>query len=753
MNPREFLKSYNSSIQSPGNRSDSQTDVIEEYEDYDESSNFSVIPELEEIEDFEDLAEPDNGFSAVVNSMSELDIFEEVSDKNKEESNTVIADEIQKAPEDFMELVDYKFSGLLYEDSVEPPGLKGAFLRFMKRQDYKIVENTVNYVVDTWNSNFETKVVSEDTALKEWLCLSYNLLIEDLDMIKDSDEDFLELISFPYRDISPEEILKLKEVADKPWCDKSIIKNYSFTPDICLMLCSYLERGLDRDLISKYADASYKLDAFLRLSLNNAMNVDTFDCVCNDKANLQVYVDMCLSPTPSDYMFLNKHPHFSEIISMLNRFELAQRSVSLDFLKGYCNNIYLPQILKSVYDNNYDVDYVHRYLDNESIFSEKAANDLANGDIDITLMHALSGNYPVPRMIASLEEMHLNTKTVRDFSKGNSEIQSKFGEYANKVVSAWISGTITENDYLQYCVITLYSNFVDLLDRFMKFPTVYRFNQFAVNCLFIEFTDSCANLPEIGSLVVIDTSTKYSYIGVDSIIADVSAFSEAIRGIIPKDNFKLSLLPNNIGVIVSNKENNRKFSDIHCLKIFSQSASSLENFVSCDFDAIKDLSIDKQLLSIQKFNLVNLIKSVGSYSTTIQLMKMPLSGYLKFDRGIALLNTVFTAYGGIIASQYFAPLYTIFIESINAGVGIKMYYTFVKNLCYRVLKGHIIVNNENLDILSEYAVISLEGSSSINRLNVSEFISKIDTFIQEIRTLGSVRIVTESAHYVQIRKL
>lgn len=291
------------------------------------------------------------------------------------------------------------------------------------------------------------------------------------------------------------------------------------------------------------------------------------------------------------------------------------------------------------------------------------------------------------------------------------------------------------------------------MKRFIRFPSVYHFNQFAVNCLFIEFTDNCANLPEIGSLIVIDTGKHYSYVGVDSILADVQLFAEALEHEIPRDRFKLSLLPDKIGVMVSDSSKTRKFKDTNCLKLMNQSLGSLESFITNKPESIKELPAEKQLTCIQRYNLIQLMGTIGSYTNMVSLMKTPVSAYLKFDRGFGLFNSTFSSYSRIAVSHYFVPLYAVFVESMKDGAGIKMYYNFVKILCYKVLKGSMVCNNENLDELSEYAVFSVEGSTIISRVAVTELIENIDQFIKEIKTLGSIRIVTESAHYVQIRKL
>lgn len=204
--------------------------------------------------------------------------------------------------------------------------------------------------------------------------------------------------------------------------------------------------------------------------------------------------------------------------------------------------------------------------------------------------------------------------------------------------------------------------------------------------------------------------------------------------------------------MVSDSSKTRKFKDTNCLKLMNQSLGSLESFITNKPESIKELSAEKQLTCIQRYNLIQLMGTIGSYTNMVSLMKTPVSAYLKFDRGFGLFNSTFSSYSRIAVSHYFVPLYAVFVESMKDGAGIKMYYNFVKILCYKVLKGSMVCNNENLDELSEYAVFSVEGST-INRVAVTELIENIDQFIKEIKALGSVRIVTESAHYVQIRKL
>lgn len=211
-------------------------------------------------------------------------------------------------------------------------------------------------------------------------------------------------------------------------------------------------------------------------------------------------------------------------------------SISHDLLSKYTENKYLLQILQANYDGRFNSNFITMYLEDDSTLADRIANDLRDNVLDWSLVSQLGGNYFVPRIIASLEELYLDTIEVRKIAIENTEMQQLFGNYAKNVVTAWVNGEITDNDYYLYCTIALYNNFEDLMKRFIRFPSVYHFNQFAVNCLFIEFTDNCANLPEIGSLIVIDTGKHYSYVGVDSILADVQLFAEALELEIPRDD-------------------------------------------------------------------------------------------------------------------------------------------------------------------------------------------------------------------------
>ena len=745
MDPSEFLKDYNNKVTNSSISNNSNSNIIDEIDDYDDYVDYSTNDIIDEIDDYDDLSDD-------TNSLTKLNAFGDIESQNSDAVSVADVHE-EKPPVCFsMELVNYDFQDSLQESEQELYGLESCFFRFMKKQDYKVIDNTLDPVVDTWNANFEEKATDETDAYKKWLELSYNLLIDDVSMLSDCDEEFLSTISLPYRDISPEEILKFKEIYKQPWCDKELLK-YAYSSDICLMLCSYLEQGYDRNMVIKYSDSAGKLESFLKLSLNNVFDKETFDGISDNIDNLRAYTQVCLSPNSSRYLFLNEHPDFAKIMTLLNKYEVARKEVPEEILAKYKENKYLLQILQANYDGRFNSNFISMYLEDDSAMADCIANDLQNGVLDWSLVEQLDGNYFVPRVIASLDELHLDTTAMRKIGTENTEIQQLFGSYARSIVTAWINGEITDNDYLLYCIITMYNNFEDLMRRFIRFPSVYHFNQFAVNCLFIEFTDSCANLPEIGSLIVIDNDKHYSYVGIDSVLADVQLFAAAIEHEIPRDKFKLSLLPDKIGVMISNCSKTRKFKDINCLKLMTQSIGSLESFVIDRPESIKGLSAEKQLTCIQRYNLIHLMSVIGSYTNMVSLLQTSVSAYLKFDRGISLFNSNFNSYSKIMASHYFAPLYTVFIDAMKDGAGIKMYYNFVKFLCYKVLKGGMVCNNENLDELSEYAVFSVEGSAIINRVTVTELVEHIDQFIKEIKNLGSVRIVTESAHYVQIRKL
>lgn len=744
MDPSEFLKDYNDKVVNNSILVNSSLDAIDEVDDYEDYVDCSANNAIDEIDDYEDFTYDDN--------LTKLDAFGDVkSSENRVETVPEIHNDTQLVNFS-MELVNYDFHASLQEEDQELHGLESCFFRFMKKQDYKVIDNTLNPVVDTWNANFDEKVTDEESAYRKWLELSYNLLIDDVPMLNDCDEEFLSIISLPYRDISPEEVLKFKEVYKQPWCDRGLLQ-YAYTSDICLMLCSYLEQGYDKDMIVEYSGSVCKLESFLALKLNGVFDKETFDSVSANTDNLKAYTQICLSPDSSKYLFLNEHPDFARIVTLLNKYEIAGKAVPDDLLFKYTENKYLLQILQANYDGRFNSNFITMYLEDDSTLADRIANDLRDNVLDWSLVSQLGGNYFVPRIIASLEELYLDTIEVRKIAIENTETQQLFGNYAKNVVTAWVNGEITDNDYYLYCTIALYNNFEDLMKRFIRFPSVYHFNQFAVNCLFIEFTDNCANLPEIGSLIVIDTGKHYSYVGVDSILADVQLFAEALELEIPRDRFKLSLLPDKIGVMVSDSSKTRKFKDINCLKLMNQSLGSLESFIINKPESIKGLPAEKQLTCIQRYNLIQLMGTIGSYTNMVSLMKTPVSAYLKFDRGFGLFNSTFSSYSRIAVSHYFVPLYAVFVESMKDGAGIKMYYNFVKILCYKVLKGSMVCNNENLDELSEYAVFSVEGSTIISRVAVTELIENIDQFIKEIKTLGSIRIVTESAHYVQIRKL
>ena len=62
-------------------------------------------------------------------------------------------------------------------------------------------------------------------------------------------------------------------------------------------------------------------------------------------------------------------------------------------------------------------------------------------------------------------------------------------------------------------------------------------------------------------------------------------------------------------------------------------------------------------------------------------------------------------------------------------------------------------NNEVKNIEVDFAYLPMWSNNEALPKVLTELIENIDQFIKEIKALGSVRIVTESAHYVQIRKL
>lgn len=246
-------------------------------------------------------------------NLTKLDAFGDVkSSENRVETVPEIHNDTQLVNFS-MELVNYDFHASLQEEDQELHGLESCFFRFMKKQDYKVIDNTLNPVVDTWNANFDEKVTDEESAYRKWLELSYNLLIDDVPMLNDCDEEFLSIISLPYRDISPEEVLKFKEVYKQPWCDRDLLQ-YAYTSDICLMLCSYLEQGYDKDMIVEYSGSVCKLESFLALKLNGVFDKETFDSVSANTDNLKAYTQICLSPDSSKYLFLNEHPDFARIV-------------------------------------------------------------------------------------------------------------------------------------------------------------------------------------------------------------------------------------------------------------------------------------------------------------------------------------------------------------------------------------------------------------------------------------------------------
>lgn len=55
----------------------------------------------------------------------------------------------------------------------------------------------------------------------------------------------------------------------------------------CLMLCSYLERGYDKDMVVAYSNSVCELESFLALKLNGVFDKDTFDSVSANTDNLK----------------------------------------------------------------------------------------------------------------------------------------------------------------------------------------------------------------------------------------------------------------------------------------------------------------------------------------------------------------------------------------------------------------------------------------------------------------------------------
>ena len=191
MDPSEFLKDYNNKVANNSTSVNSNSDVIDEVDDYEDYVDCSANNAIDEIDDYEDFTYDDN--------LTKLNAFGDVaSSENEVETVSEIHNDRQFV--DFsMELVNYDFHASLQEEDRELHGLESCFFRFMKKQDYKVIDNTLNPVVDTWNANFDEKVTDEESAYRKWLELSYNLLIDDVSMLNDCDEEFLSIISLPYR--------------------------------------------------------------------------------------------------------------------------------------------------------------------------------------------------------------------------------------------------------------------------------------------------------------------------------------------------------------------------------------------------------------------------------------------------------------------------------------------------------------------------------------------------------------------------
>lgn len=152
-------------------------------------------------------------------------------------------------------------------------------------------------------------------------------------------------------------------------------------------------------------------------------NADYLNELSQQNSDCIGYTQICLSPDSSKYLFLNEHPDFARIVTLLNKYEIAGKVVPDDLLSKYTENKYLLQILQANYDGRFNSNFITMYLEDNSTLADRIANDLQNNVLDWSLVNQLGGNYFVPRIIASLEELYLDTIVVRKIATENTEMQ------------------------------------------------------------------------------------------------------------------------------------------------------------------------------------------------------------------------------------------------------------------------------------------------------------------------------------------
>ena len=730
MNTADFIEQYNASIQK-------QSVTVED--DFDDFSFMDVFGDTEIVEEEKTVTTDDFSFYD--------DLIEEepvVSEKKDTEIVPVFTQHLQSVQ------VEVSTANKVTE------GLEGMFFQDLLEDDYEIYSNDV---ISTFSKAFNINVNTKEEALQKYLHIYYGIQLEisDIREIEHiASKQLIELSKFQYRNTDVGEIVSIHRYMNEEWFDPVILKKFSLeSKDTNLLITLMLQSRISSAELLEYSKDADVLNAYLNLVHKRRFYKETFDIVIRDKNNLDCYMELSETGFSEDMLFLIHRDDFYEFYRDEGFQHLTEEDIA--FLKNV-NTAYLFEVYKARCAGVCHLSFIEQYLKEKNKINDFIAKDYMSGELTIGLLKNFRGNYYLTKCIVDMRKYQLDTERVKPLIAEPALLQNLI-VFLKFILDKYYLGEITFNDYRMYLALLSLPQNDKLVENVIKnminVGKVKSFNAFWFSSFLRRIGVPKIDLAKgIGSVLLIHTADtgKDIYYSTQDMICRVHAVMSKVDEVLGQD-YGLAVTANGIILCPSGT---LETVDYDVMQQYAMARTSLENYMlSADCCRSNKHSELPDVSRILESNLVNELQQIDVVEENIKKLLLNLPGYLDYDKIINIVCARFSAYKGILRSNYIIICLQIMKHIIfmkhEGYMQINFLHMLLSTLFSKRYRQGFSTNNYQFINMSTSVIIETVGIVGFSHNRIGEIITNLDSYVNGLTQYENITVELVANDTIRVR--
>lgn len=604
---------------------------------------------------------------------------------------------------------------------------------FMEVHKQPVGQVEDNELYKSWSRLYNMALNSNEKMIEIYYRVHYCLWFTKaaaMKLMNEAPREFREAFNMSRRACTDLDVECILPVWQEEWFDFSIIDKYANDENVTRLLIRLMEEGnCDEEILSRYVNNTNVLIACIRLLLEDRFMLGEFEAAVQGNV-VEGYVNDVLNNHTDRFEKIRSRSDFPELYKLITATEGSGKLISQDVIDGFCDAVYLKAILTAEAESRLNVQFAKEYLVADLGVYSFIASIYESGEIDLSLD----------------TESVLRAKLLTDVNYlqlDSFNFEKKYKVGIQCLVCSRFIGKLPEVDYRKFLALCSFSKGKTVLEMLSGRKHLVS----SYNAYWFRYLLSQMDLKLVGEIKddiydnilyvqKVSNGRRKFYLQIDDFVLNPAEFKHLF-----KDAVAVSLLENNLGLLVSNTYEtglinyNNKFTLDGSLSTWAKGKASLA--LLQQFKQYNSIIHTNFLLAMSKANLrFSVERQEGSGSqklnkSVLDVLKMSVGVYYSYDKMFAFLaeNRI---YLGLFSSKYSVELFKLFSNTYIYDGNPKIMFTFLYSIFRKFCPGNLKVDSKNLNTLdSGKNVLFISGLGlNITCMNFRTVIDSIDNLIE-----------------------